>query len=374
VQESPIHRSTHLDQLLAMAGKQSRRESMPVLLALQDLFLSDLLPDRKLRFFRENALRQPPDAEQEALFQFEHTLKLAYASYIKALSSALHDPVVHIRQEAIRITHALLKSKPEQEQALLFVLVNKLGDAERKVASSVCHVLHKLLMTHPAMTEVVAKEVMRLLFDAKTSSRARYYGLVFLSQIVLTKSHRDVAVQLVECYAKIFKMQHVSPKPPSSASSKTSKNKAAAASTDDKDCGKKVLPVVLAGINRALPFASASGGGSRSTAAVEALMESLFETVEASLGSFSAATQALLVLQQLLPGASSSTCSRFYSALYVMQASPSILISALTAPPPAATRASLAPSCGMPQSPPCSSTACTRRSRTTATPREPLHS
>ena len=88
-----------------------------------------------------------------------------------------------------------------------------------------------------------------------------------------------------------------------------------AAAADDKDGGKKVLPVVLAGINRALPFASASGGGSRSTAAVEALMESLFETVEASLGSFSAATQALLVLQQLLPGASSSTCSRFYSAL-----------------------------------------------------------
>lgn len=324
VQESPIHRSAHLDQLLSMAAKQSRRESMPVLLALQDLFVSDLLPDRKLLFFRENALRLPADAEQEALFQFEHSLKLAYASYIKALASALHDPVVHIRQEAIRIAHGLLKSKPEQEQALLFVLVNKLGDAERKVASSVCHVLHKLLVTHPAMTEVVAKEVMRLLFDAKTSARARYYGLVFLSQIVLTKNHRDVAVQLVECYAKIFKMQHVSPKPssksksahtPASPSSKKAKAKADAAAADDKDGGKKVLPVVLAGINRALPFASASGGGSRSTAAVEALMESLFETVEASLGSFSAATQALLVLQQLLPGASSSTCSRFYSAL-----------------------------------------------------------
>jgi hypothetical protein len=145
---------------------------------------------------------------------------------------------------------------------------------------------------------------------------------VFLSQIVLTKNHRDVAVQLVECYAKIFKMQHVAPKPsskvksaPSSSSSKKAKAKADAAAADDKDGGKKVLPVVLAGINRALPFASASGGGSRSTQAVEALMESLFETVEATLGSFSAATQALLVLQQLLPGASSSTCSRFYSAL-----------------------------------------------------------
>jgi hypothetical protein len=54
---------------------------MPVLLALQDLFVSDLLPDRKLLFFRENALRQPPDVEQEALFQFEHALKLAYASH-----------------------------------------------------------------------------------------------------------------------------------------------------------------------------------------------------------------------------------------------------------------------------------------------------
>ena len=101
-------------------------------------------------------------------------------------------------------------------------------------------------------------------------------------------------------------------------SASRAKAKADAAAADDKDGGKKVLPVVLAGINRALPFASASGGGSRSTAAVEALMESLFETVEASLGSFSAATQALLVLQQLLPGASSSTCSRFYSALYAL--------------------------------------------------------
>ena len=51
-------------------------------------------------------------------------------------------------------------------------------------------------------------------------------------------------------------------------------------------------------------------------------MESLFETVEQSSGSFSAATQALLVLQQLLPGASSSTCARFYTALYV---TPSII-------------------------------------------------
>jgi hypothetical protein len=220
------------------------------------------------------------------------------------------------------------------------------------------------------MTEVVAKEVMRLLFDAKTSSRARYYGLVFLSQIVLTKSHRDVAVLLVECYAKIFKMQHVSSKSsPSASASKKSKGKAPASSSDDKDSGKKVLPVVLAGINRALPFASASGGGSRSTAAVEALMESLFETVEASLGSFSAATQALLVLQQLLPGASTSTCSRFYSALYVLQLVPS---HPRSHPTPAATHASSALNCGTPQNPPCSSTACTRLSRTTATPPAPL--
>lgn len=364
VQESPIHRCLYLDQLLTMAGKQSRRESMPVLLALQDLFLSDLLPDRKLLFFRENVLRQPPDCEQEALFQFEHTLKLAYATYIKALSSALHDPVVHIRQEAIRVSHALLKSKPEQEQALLFILVNKLGDAERKVASSVCHVLHKLLMTHPAMTEVVAKEVMRLLFDAKTSTRARYYGLVFLSQIVLTKNHRDVAVQLVECYAKIFKMQHISPKSSksssSAAASKKSKGKAAAAPPDDKDCGKKVLPVVLAGINRALPFASASGGGSRSTAAVEALMESLFETVEVSLGSFSASTQALLVLQQLLPGASTSTCSRFYSALYAREPLIFVPLLSIKSSPPAGTLVSSAPIFGTLQSQPCSSTACTK--------------
>ena len=42
----------------------------------------------------------------------------------------------------------LLTSRPEQEEALLSLLVNKLGDPERKVASRSAFLLQKLGMQH----------------------------------------------------------------------------------------------------------------------------------------------------------------------------------------------------------------------------------
>lgn len=52
--------------------------------------------------------------------------------------------VVHIREKMVGHIFDLLYQKPEQEQALLSQLVNKLGDPVRRVASKAMLLLLKL--------------------------------------------------------------------------------------------------------------------------------------------------------------------------------------------------------------------------------------
>ena len=73
-----------------------------------------------------------------------------------------------------------------QESKLLSGLVNKLGDPSRKIASKAGYLLSSLLQQHPVMKPVVVAEVQRFMFRQGLQERARYYGVVFLNQMVLS--------------------------------------------------------------------------------------------------------------------------------------------------------------------------------------------
>ena len=57
----------------------------------------------------------------------------------------------------------------------------------RKVASRAAYFLQCLLTEHPRMKAVVVREVERFLFRRNLQDRARYYAVVFLSQMVLER-------------------------------------------------------------------------------------------------------------------------------------------------------------------------------------------
>ena len=82
--------------------------------------------------------------------------------------------------------HAFTLLPPLQEAKLLSGLVNKLGDPSRKVASKAGYLLSSLLQEHPAMKVVVVAEVQRFMFRQGLQERARYYGVVFLNQMILS--------------------------------------------------------------------------------------------------------------------------------------------------------------------------------------------
>ena len=121
----------------------------------------------------------------------------------------------------------LLISKPEQEHNLLCLLVNKLGDSERSVASKASYHLLAVLQAHPQMKGIIVREVAALILKAPTSTttaasnpasshkppqhaaswnaHARYFAVITFNQIVLSKGDKEVASKLIDVYLELFK-------------------------------------------------------------------------------------------------------------------------------------------------------------------------
>jgi hypothetical protein len=60
-----------------------------------------------------------------------------YAAFVAALEEGSRDNLEYVKERALRAAAELLRAKPEAEAALMTLLVNKLGDPSRKLASKV---------------------------------------------------------------------------------------------------------------------------------------------------------------------------------------------------------------------------------------------
>ncbi|KAE8271194.1 hypothetical protein A4X09_0g1164 [Tilletia walkeri] len=251
LQSSPLHNLRPLDNLMAMVRKKNREESGRASRALSDWFSSDsgLPSDRKLRYFRDqeglanvafvlsdaNPSKDTVAAAEKHLvvFAFEHRLKNIFFEFLLLLEGRSHDALAFARTSAVIQMSNLLSRKAEQEQNLLRLLVNKLGDGERSVASKASNALLELLNSHPGMKSIVVREVADLVLkpaasmpsantsasqskgpaskeasaDAKKyNSHARYYGVLTLNQTMITSQDRvsGLSNALVNLYFELF--------------------------------------------------------------------------------------------------------------------------------------------------------------------------
>lgn len=140
-----------------------------------------------------------------ALWSFEYQLKDFYNQFLVALDGLLKDAVDTTRRKGISAIATLLSYSPEQEQGLLSRLVNKVGDPTRAVATSTVGQMERLLQKHPQMKLVVVAEVERLLYRSNINTKAQYYALCFLSQILLDSDDVPLATKLIIIYVSFFK-------------------------------------------------------------------------------------------------------------------------------------------------------------------------
>lgn len=361
---SPLHNVRSLDALVAMASKKSREESGRATRALADWFAGAGLGNgRKLRYLRDQpdltAVAGAPGGTAKdqhlALYAYEDRLKKTYFAFLQALETQSHDTLPFVRQQAVTQIYLLLREKSEQEQNLLRLLVNKLGDGERSVASKATNNLLELLNTHPAMKSVVARETGELIrkptrsigrADNETTKKhhihAKYYGVLALNQIILTRQDAEVATSLVHLYFELFEegLNRMSKDPEDgkdgevaqsvAARSKKTKNRWRDGQGNGPGKGKeklgssksiepavvqdadgKMMAAILTGVRRAFPFAELDLG------AFDKHLDTLFRITHSA--SFNIAVQALQLIHAVATSSTTSSqhlLDRFHSTLY----------------------------------------------------------
>eukprot|EP00889_Picochlorum_renovo_P007097 jgi/Picre1/34127/NNA_001602.t1 len=347
--EFPIAHLASLDGLVSMAGKRGGARAVVgvALDALLELWKDVLLPsDRKLKYFIQQPLSKLPSGKAAdkclILWEFEDRLKAKYATFVEQLAVLSTDNLDFIKEKATKIAFELLLNIPEQEGQLLRIIVNKLGDPDRKIASNAGYLITKLLAHHDGMKHVVVREIENFIYRPGLQDRARYYAVVYLNQIVLSNRDKPMSLpnkksitlgkRLVDIYFTLFKLiidgvlgtsasiaqakQEKKEKRQQEKALKRGKKKANAKEEEKTVTGdrkgvmdSRMLSALITGIRRAFPYVSTD----EVEPLIDAHADALFKLIHT--GSFGVATQALLLLYQLM-SSQSSISDRFYRALY----------------------------------------------------------
>ncbi|ORY08287.1 CBF-domain-containing protein [Basidiobolus meristosporus CBS 931.73] len=319
VGESPIHSHKTLTSLLAMAKKKNRREALMTVASLKDLMLNNLLPDRKLKHFQDQPIGHPKVTPAHLIvWYFEDFLKQYYFEIIQLIEVLSQDPVGNVKTNMAVYISELLSEKPEQEQNLLKLLINKLGDTDRKLSSKVSFLVLQLLVKHPNMKFIVAREIEGLLFRTNIHRRAQYSGIITLNQMILTSADVVAANKLIDIYFTFFKKLLSDQKPtkgektPQVAAKKKAKGKKKKnespndVATEDSEVSK-IIAAILTGVNRAFPFARVEDD------IFDANLDTLFKITHTS--TFNVVVQALSLIYQV-SSSKQAVSDRFYRALY----------------------------------------------------------
>ena len=348
VQESPLHNVHALENLVNLARKRSRSQAVEVLGALKDLFASgSLLPSsRKLRtFITQPGLlsaisdlkgkdwtvgQQLPGALGDVhlvAWAFEDWLKARYFEIISIIETWSHDEISFARTKSVDYVYQLLREKPEQEDNLLRLLVNKLGDPEKKIASRASYNILQLQNSHPAMKRIIISSIEHdLLFRPKQNLHAQYYASITLNQTVLSSADTGVTTQLLNIYFSLFKQllakpEATDPRPiivnlkgeiqgGGSAPGKAARKKAKALEKKavvNEELKEKMISAILTGVNRAIPYTNTNDEF------FEKHIDTLFRVTHSS--NFNTAIQALILIQQI-QGNNQKIVDRFYRTLY----------------------------------------------------------
>ncbi|KAI3332168.1 CBF-domain-containing protein [Xylariaceae sp. AK1471] len=358
IQESPVHNLKAFENLLGLGAKRSRGPALSALAALVDLLGPGMvLPsDRRLRTFASqlgligtlqkynikswSAGQALPGKITKAhllSWYFEDWLKDAYFKMIQSLEVWCDDEVEFARTKAVDQVFALLRDKPEQESNLLRLLVNKLGDRDRKIASRASYLLLQLLTTHPRMKQVVVRSIEQdVIFRPGQNTRAKYYAVNTLNQTILSTKEPELADSLLRVYFGMFlsllksgELGHLDraldvPKEEKKGKLRRkvrpSKDVAekAQVGAGETEAAEKLVSAILTGVNRAVPFSQAD----QST--LESHLDTLFRITHSS--NFNTSIQALMLIQQLSATRQLAT-ERYYRTLYESLLDPRLITS-----------------------------------------------
>ncbi|TQS36824.1 hypothetical protein Golomagni_02718 [Golovinomyces magnicellulatus] len=359
IQESPIHTTKSFENLLNLAKKRSRGQAVIALAALKDLLgTGAVLPEnRRLKSFSdqpdllsalsEDSIRSwrsdqrlPGSISKAHLISwiYEDWLKKAYFDMLKIMESWCNDEVEYARSRVVTYVYELLRDKPEQEANLLRLLVNKLGDPDKKIASRTSFLILQLQTSHPLMKPIIIRSIeTEILLRPGQSMHAKYYSITTLNQTILSVKESEIAKNLLRIYFDSFILilkKPDLPKPNKNTSTtvnrkgdiqggggplgKKAQIKEQLVQKANEEADEKMISAILTGVNRAFPFSKSDD------ITLEGQMDTLFRVTHSS--NFNTSIQALILIEQLATSKNLSV-DRFYRTLYESLLDPRLVTS-----------------------------------------------
>jgi ribosome biogenesis protein MAK21 len=129
-----------------MSKKKNRRHSESCIIALKDLFLTDILSNKKLMNFYQNTENKSNLTDEELFDYFvDDFVHKKYMEFVEIIEDIIiHDPLKNIKKKYMNLILEMLVRRPEREEKLLSVLVNKLGDPDIEICSHAIKLLKNL--------------------------------------------------------------------------------------------------------------------------------------------------------------------------------------------------------------------------------------
>ncbi|OAQ64193.1 CCAAT-box-binding transcription factor [Pochonia chlamydosporia 170] len=340
VQESPVHNIRAFDALMNLASKKSRAQAIGAIGALPGL-LGTLQKDAIKSWHPNQPLPGKITEEHLISWAYEDWLKETYFKIIQLLETWCSDEIEYSRMKAVDFVYGLLKEKPEQESNLLTLLVNKLGDRDRKISSRASYLLLQLQVSHPGMKPIIIRTIEQdILLHPSQDHRSKYYAINTLNQTILSSKEPTVAETLVRIYFDLFVTMLKSGnlgvplqngtengKPHGKGAVKSDgkpdfkppqKSKKAVGSTPETEAADKMVSALLTGVNRAAPFVGTDDE------IMEKHLDTLFRIAHSA--NFNTSIQALLLIQHLSAARNLAT-DRFYRTLYESLLDPRLVTS-----------------------------------------------
>ncbi|KAL7670522.1 hypothetical protein ACOME3_005457 [Neoechinorhynchus agilis] len=187
------HRGTRLDRIAALVVRVS-----------DDVLGRGLESFERLVSMMENAKTREVFAALDPLLELLLDYLLPNNRKLKALSPSylLQSQLSALRRRCVDFCERLLRSTPENENRLLSMIVNKLGDTDAVVSSTSLSAIQRLLKHHPRMSQVVFREVESFVFRSNLPERAQFYGLTLMTSIPC--SDRNLASEMINAFMSVF--------------------------------------------------------------------------------------------------------------------------------------------------------------------------
>lgn len=327
--ESPLHSIRFLENLSSKCEVKHRESACKALEVTKDLLVSHVMPDRRLKWFKDQPFELNLSLPTLMSWAFEDYLKRYFFKILQVMERLLSDTVENIRIRALNCVFDFFRQKPEQEANLMRLGLNKLGDHSGKVASRVKRQVMDVLQQHPGMKPIIATAVSEVL-GRVSDYRTRYYAVDMLSEFILSNRYPALANQLIFIYLELFerllsestgkKDERVEKAPTNGKAKKGSRFRAKRGKKgglkqekpDENELEQqqhaRLVAKIFTGLNRAFPFSNLD------PAVFKKYLDTLYHMSHSpNVGTF---IEALSFIFQLSKSSPSSGGNRYYRALY----------------------------------------------------------